>query len=161
MKLIGTTNGEKVIASVHHHDYNSIGEGEKMIMVDGGQPSITGHYMRWSGKIVWFEVPQTLAELYNDYREKYHGQGRKYGIWNLDEVRILTLEEYPNTNSFEWQAENAIWGTRGMNDDQPLKYIMLGDCSTEHLIKIKELCEIRGKIDFIQKVDYWLAQKCK
>ena len=163
MKLCGFTNYKEIVASIARYDYISAGDGVNYIMADGGQPHIGDSqlYTRFWGKKIWFEVPQTFAELYNDWREKFHGKGRKYGIWNYNEVKILTPEEYPNTESFEWQAQNAIWGTRGLNGDEQLKYIMLGDCSEQHLIKIKELCEIRGKIDFIQKIEYWLAQKCK
>lgn len=162
MKLLGFTNGKQIVASVAHYDYNSLGAGTEYIMADGGQPNIGDFagYIRRSGKRIWFEVPQTFAELYNDWREKLR-KPRKYGVWNLNEVKILTPEEIPNTESFEWQAENAIWGTLGINGDKPIYFIMLKDCSPEHLAKIKKLCEQREANDLIKKVDYWLNQKCK
>lgn len=162
MKLLGFTNGQQIVASVAHYDFVSLGEKDDYIMADGGQPNIgdSAGYNRKHGKRVWFEVPQTFAELYNDWREK-HRKPRKYGVWNLNEVKILTPEEFPDTESFEWQAENAIWGTLGINGDQPISFIMLKDCSCEHLTKIKELCEKRGDSSLLKIVDYWLGKKCK
>ena len=162
MKLLGFTNGKQIVASVAGYDYISFGDGENYIMADGGQPNIgdSKGYSRFWGKQIWFEIPQTFAELYNDWREKLR-EPRKYGVWNYNEVKILTPEEVPNTESFEWQAENAIWGTCGINGDQPISFIMLKDCSYNHLAKIKELCEKRGDSSLLKIVDYWLSQKCK
>jgi hypothetical protein len=162
MKLKGFTNGDKIVASIARYDYITFGEGDSYIMADGGQPNIgdSEGYTRFWGKRIWFEVPQTFAELYNDWRESHRGP-RKYGVWNYNEVKILSPEEVPNTKSFEWQAENATWGTLGINGDQPISFVMLKDCSYEHLTKIRELCERRGEVDLLKIVDFWLGQKCK
>lgn len=162
MKLLGFTNGKQIVASVAGYDYISFGDGENYIMADGGQPNIgdSKGYSRFWGKQIWFEIPQTFAELYNDWREKLR-EPRKYGVWNYNEVKILTPEEVPNTESFEWQAENAIWGSCGINGDQPISFIMLKDCSPEHLINIKELCEKRENNSLLKIVNFWVSQKCK
>lgn len=162
MKLLGFTNGKQIVASIARHDHNSLGEGTEYIMADGGQPNIgdSAGYNKKYGKRVWFEVPQTFAELYNDWNQSLN-KPRKYGVWNYNEVKILTPEEVPNTESFEWQAENAIWGTCGINGDQPISFIMLKDCSPEHLINIKELCEKRENNSLLKIVNFWVSQKCK
>lgn len=160
MKLLGITNGEKIVASVARHDYISC-DG---LMADGGQLFIgnnTGYNRFSSGKIIWVEVSQNFAELYNDWRESCRGKKRKYGIWNKEEVKILSLEEHPDIQSFEWKAENAIWGTRGINGDQPLKYVMIKDCSIEHLENIRDFLGSHGENDLIKIIDFWLSQKCK
>jgi hypothetical protein len=162
MKLKGWTNNKQIVASVARYDYITVGEGADYIMADGGQPNIgdSEPYGRFWGVKIWFEVPQTFAELYNDWRENF-GEKRKYGVWNHNEVKILSPEEIPNTESFEWQAENSIWGTFGINGDEPISFVMLKDCSCEHLKKIKELCEKRSDKSFLKIVNFWLDQKCK
>jgi len=162
MKLKGWTNNKQIVASVARYDYITVGEGADYIMADGGQPNIgdSEPYSRFWGAKIWFEVPQTFAELYNDWRENF-GEKRKYGVWNHNEVKILSPEEIPNTESFEWQAENSIWGTFGINGDEPISFVMLKDCSCEHLKKIKELCEKRSDKSFLKIVNFWLDQKCK
>ena len=35
--------------------------------------------------------------------------------------------------SLEERAEKLVWGTRGKDGDQPLKYVLLKDCETDHL----------------------------
>lgn len=135
MKLLGVTNGEYVLASMGHYDYNSA-EG---MMADGGQPGTLNYagYTRFSGKTVWFEVPQTFAELYYDYNCRDR-EDRLYGLWKVEDVRILAEDEYPDTDSLEYKVENAVWGTRGPKGDQPLKYVHLLDCDVEYLEKIQD-----------------------
>lgn len=159
MKLLGVTNGKQVLASVAHYDCRTFGDGEDYIMQDGGQniDESFGYNRKW-GKSIWFEIPQTYAELYNDWNNSLNSS-RKYGIWNLADVKILTPEEYPDINSFEWRAENAIWGTNGLNGDQPTTYVLIKDCEKNHLKKISELCEKRGNKDLKEIVDYWFAKK--
>jgi hypothetical protein len=160
MKLLGVTNGEKIIASVARHDYISC-DG---MMADGGQLFIgdnTGYNRFSGGEIIWFQVEQNLAELYNDWHESCRGKPRKYGTWQNKEVKILSTKESPDIRSFEWKAENAIWGTRGKDGFQPLTYVMFGDCSVEHLKNIKILLELRGANELLVIVDYWLNKKCK
>lgn len=156
MKLLGFHNNKQIIASVARHDCNSFGEGDDYILADGGQPNLgdwAGYNRRW-GKVVWFEVPQTMAELYNDWNQSLNSP-RKYGIWNIEDVKILSPEEYPDTESFEWRANNEIWGTNGPNGDEPVKYVLLKDCSKDHLDKISELCKQRGHKKLQEIADYW------
>jgi hypothetical protein len=132
MKLFGVTDGKKVIASMSHYDYISL-DG---LVADGGQP-LTNHYggySRFWGERVWFEVPQGFDELYYDYN--CCNKNRKYGIWNIEDVRILKEVEYPDVDSVEEKSENFIWGTRGVNGDELLKYVLLKNCSADHLQKI-------------------------
>ena len=155
MKLLGVTNNKQVLTSVAHYDCRSCGEGEDYIMMDGGVININhaGYNRRW-GKVVWFEIPQTMAELYNDWNNSLHSP-RKYGIWNIEDVKILSPEEYPNTSSFEWQVNNQIWGTNGLNGDEPTRFVLLKDCSKDHLAKISELCKQRGNKRLQDIADYW------
>lgn len=156
MKLLGVTNGKQVLASISHYDCRSFGELGDSIMQDGGAIGTSQYagYSRRRGKSIWFEVPQNFAELYNDYRLS-HINPRKYGIWNIEDVKILSPEEYPDTSSFEWQANNQIWGTNGPNGDEPTKYVLLKDCSKDHLEKISELCKNRGHKKLQDIADYW------
>ena len=160
MKLLGFHNNKWVVASVARHDFNSFGEREEYIMMDGGQPNIgdsAGYNKHW-GKPVWLEIPQTYAELYNDWNYSID-KTRKYGLWDLADVKILTPEEYPDTESFEWKAENEIWGTNGPDGKNPTTYVLLKDCSKEHLQKISELCGKRGNIELKKIADHWINKK--
>lgn len=160
MKLLGVTNGKQVLASVAHYDCRAFGEGEDYIMHDGGvvgTPEHAGYNRKW-GESIWFEVPQNMAELYNDWNNSLNSP-RKYGIWPIEEVKILLPEEYPDVESFEWQAENAIWGTNGLDGKSPTTYVMLKDCSKEHLAKISEILQNRGNKELKTIVDYWYDSK--
>lgn len=130
MKLIGATNGKQVVSSISHYDCRSI-DGA---MRDGGQPHTSGYagYTRGSGETIWFEVKQNFAELYNDYNFN-RSEPRKYGIWDLKDIKILKEEEYINLDSFEEKVENAIWGTLGLDGKGKLRYVLLKDCSIDHL----------------------------
>jgi hypothetical protein len=159
MKLLGVTNGKKILTSIAHYDYRSFGEGEDYIMMDGGAAGLNNFgYNRFSvtGRKLWFEVPQTFAELYNDWNV---GNPRKYGIWNLEDVRVLPPEEIPDTESFEWRAENEIWGTNGLDGKSATIYVLLKDCELDHLKKISELCERRRNDELKRVADYWIKQK--
>lgn len=159
MKLLGFHNNKQIVASVARHDYRSFGEGEDRILMDGGQDlDGQGWYGQKWGKLAWFKVPQNYAELYNDWNNSLNSP-RKYGIWNLADIKILTPEEYPDVESFEWKAENAIWGTNGLDGKSPTKYVLIKDCSKDHLAKISELCEKRGNKDLKQIVTYWYDRK--
>lgn len=158
MKLLGFHNNKQIVASVARYDFISAGEDDDYILADGGQPNIGDFagYNKYWGISAWFEVPQTMAELYNDWNRN---NPRKYGVWNIEDVKILSPEEYPNTNSFEWQANNEIWGTNGPNGDEPTTYVMLKDCSKDHLKKISKLCEKRGNKKLKNIAEYWIDNK--
>jgi hypothetical protein len=131
MKLLGKTNGEKFIASLHHYHYVTHGD----MMVDGGQPSTNfyGGYNRFSldGETVWFEFNADFAEIYNKYNKKEIN-----GIWDMKQGKILSPEEYPNCDSIEEKMNNFIWGTYGKDGKSPLKYVLLKNCETDHLQNI-------------------------
>lgn len=132
MKLIGTTDGHKVIASIGHHDYVAIGD----IMHDGGQPGTQQYsgYNRFRGESIYFEVPQTYGELYTDYQfNSGVGKTRSYGIWNISDVKVLNPDEAEDINTFEYEVSQTFWGTRGINGDEPMNFVNLVDCNTNHL----------------------------
>ncbi len=159
MKLLGVTNGKKILTAVAHYDFRSWGEGDDYIMMDGGVQNLNDFgYNRFSvtGQKVWFEVPQTFAELYNDWNLN---KPRKYGLWNIEDVRLLSPEEIPDTESFEWRAENAIWGTNGPDGKNPTTYVLLKDCELDHLEKISKILETRRNEGLKKVVDYWIKQK--
>lgn len=159
MKLLGVTNDKKILTSVAHYDFRSWGEGEDYIMMDGGVQNLNNFgYNRFSitGRKTWFEIPQTFAELYNDWNLN---KPRKYGLWNLEDVRLLSPEEIPDTESFEWIAENAIWGTNGLDGKSLTTYVLLKDCELDHLEKISKICDLRRNGELKKVVDYWIDKK--
>jgi len=129
MILLGTKNKTHFIASVDRHDYVYFDE----MIADGGQPSSNtcAGYTRFNlgGDIVYAQVKQEFDELYNDYQ---FNNPRKYGVWSLDDVEILT-DYHPNEASLAWKADRYVWGTRGKNGYKKLKYVLLKNCDTEHL----------------------------
>ena len=162
MKLLGVRNKKHVVASISHYDCNGV-DG---LMADGGQPG-TSHYAgytRMSGERVWFEVPQSFGELFTDYNRPSisteNGFVRKYGIWKIEDVKILdNPEEWPDTKSFEYEVEQTIWGTNGINGDQPTKYVHLVDCDTDHLEAILQLCKDRRNDDYVKIIKYILNKR--
>ncbi|MFA5234061.1 MAG: hypothetical protein WC390_06630 [Sulfurimonas sp.] len=128
MKLLGVSNQSVFIASVSHHDYVTYDE----LMCDGGQPALQQYagYTRASGPMIWAEVSQTWEEILNDY---LHNRPRKYGIWQIKDVKLLASDEVPEINSVEWRKSHLLWGTRGKNQDQLLKYVPLVKLTTDHL----------------------------
>ena len=131
MKLLGKTDGEKFIASLHHYHYVTHGD----MMMDGGQPhtNFYGGYNRFSmdGQTVWFEFNADFAEIYNKYNQKEIN-----GVWDLKQGRILSPEEYPDVDDMGVKADNYIWGTSGKDGKSPLKYVLLKNCETDHLHNI-------------------------
>jgi hypothetical protein len=140
MKVFGVTDGKYFIASAGHHDCVAIAD----LMVDGGQAGAYDYagYVRTSGTPCWAEIKDlTFAEFYTDYKlNGFHE--RQYGIWMLKplagecQVRILDKEEVPDYESMYWRKEMAIWGTRGKDGTEKLKYIHLKEAETEHLKNI-------------------------
>ena len=136
MKLLAVTNNKTVVFSVGHHDCR-MADG---LMADGGQPGCTDYagYNRFSHKPIWIELPGvSFGTLYNEYSAN---QGRAYGIHDISEVRILPENEIPDPESLEHRLEGAVWGTRGVNGDQPLKFIALKDADSDHLRAIIKNC---------------------
>jgi len=131
MKLLGVKNDKIVIASISHYDCII----EDDLLADGGQILTNNYagYTRFRGEVCWFEIPQTYAELYEDYNLC---KPRKYGIWKLEDVRLLNDEEFPDPQDPQWKIENAIWGTRGKNGEFSIHYIHLKDATKEHLESI-------------------------
>lgn len=137
MKLLADVNNTHAVFSVSHYDYRST----TGLCADGGQPGLQNYagYGRYTKEPVWIELPNvTFADLVNDYQ--FNTRNRQYGIHPIGEVRILDKSEIPNTDSFEWQVENACWGTNGPKGDRPTKYVLLKDCESDHLKAIIANC---------------------
>jgi hypothetical protein len=131
MKLLGKTDGEKFIASLHHYHYVKCDD----MVCDGGQPH-TNFYSGYtnfsmSGQTVWFEFNADFAEIYNKYNRK-----KINGVWDVKQGKILSPEEYPDVNDMSVKADNFIWGTSGKHGKSPLKYVLLKNCETDHLQNI-------------------------
>jgi len=161
MKLIGRTNGKQVIASISHYDYVSVGEGDDHICADGGQiltAQYAGYDRGW-GTVIWFEVAQNFAELYSDYqfRSTRSGVQRKYGIWNIEDVKILEKKDWPDVDSIEEKSKNFCWGTNGPDGKEKTHYVLLKDCSIEHLKAI--LANVPHIGEETKKVIEYLIQK--
>ena len=165
MILFGVKNDTHVLASVAHYDYRSVGEDDQYMMVDGGQPGTNDYagYSRKSGKNCVFEVPQSFDELYNDWNVI---NNRKYGLWKIEDVRILNEEEAKefwdknigeDRENDHYLYENIIWGTRGKNGDEPLTYKLLKDLEIDHLCAIKDTQSISNQMR--KAILYWLSEK--
>ena len=131
MKLLAACNNEWAVFSVSHYDCR----GAHGLMADGGQPGCQNYagYTRSSHQMQWIELPNvTFADLTHDYNTN-RGDDRKYGVHPLSEVRILSKDEIPDTQTLAWRAENASWGTYGVHGDEPLKVILLREAETDHL----------------------------
>lgn len=156
MKLLGTKNETHFLFSVGHYDCRTF----ENLLVDGGQPGLHDFagYSRFSGEPVWADLPNvTFADLFQDYR--FNSKNRKFGLHKLDEVRLLTEDEFPATNSFVWRRDNAIWGSRGKSGMEPLKYILLSSGATDHLINILKYYHDKEMIEESQKqIDLTHAQ---
>lgn len=138
MKLLAAINDTHVVFSVSHYDCR----GRHGLMADGGQPGLQNYagYTRFSHMPTWIELPGVdFAQLTNDYNRSLHRK-RRYGVHKLSSVRILSKGEIPDTDSFEWQLENAVWGTNGPNGDKPLNFVLLTKASTDHLQAILDTC---------------------
>jgi hypothetical protein len=149
MILHGKTDGKKIVASLSRHHYVSHGK----LMMDGGQ-CLTNHYAGYSrysmdGDLVWFEVPETFDELYN---------ARHDGVWDVENVRIISKEEYEKIDTLQEKANNFIWGTKGKNGDEPFRQVSLKNCSKEHLEAIiKNVPHIHEETE--QVIKYLISQK--
>ena len=156
MKLLGVKNDKTVLASISHYDCRS----EEGLLVDGGQPHTQEYagYNRLSGDVCWFEVPQTFADLYNDYQ---FSPKRKYGKWDLKNVRILPKDEYPDVESLEEKVKNTVWGTDGVNGDKPTTYVHLIECDDNHLENIRLICKQRRNDEYVKVIDHIINKSGK
>lgn len=130
MQLLGRTDGLDVVASIAHYDCRT----HNGMLVDGGQPHCFDYpgYNRFGGdgKTIWFELPQTYEELYNDYALN---KPRKFGVWKMEDVTII---DPPDVEDVDFQMEHVLWGTRGKSGKEPLRYVALKNCELEHLQNI-------------------------
>jgi hypothetical protein len=128
MKLLGLTDGKKVIASLSNHHCVTCND----MMMDGGQVHTNSYssYNRFStnGTMVWFEVEQEFDVLWDMWN-----RGEFDGIWDASEVKLL--KKAPKITT-AFCAENYIWGTRGVDGDQRLKWVLLKNCTKDHLQNI-------------------------
>lgn len=55
----------------------------------------------------------------------------------LDTINsVINQNPIPATMPLEQAVKHAVWGTYGKCGTQPLRYVRLIDCSTEHLLAI-------------------------
>jgi hypothetical protein len=162
MKVFGIIVGDKFLYSRARHDFRTTGEDGDVVGIDGGQPSSVS-YVRVINpakcKSAWVEVEDiTKADLFNDF----NNQTDELGICAVSDVKIIDdPKDFPDTESWEWNKQNMIWGTRGLDGKQGVKYKMLTDLETDQLEAIlktqfhigddykraiKEILEERGSI---------------
>ena len=60
-------------------------------------------------------------------------------------------------SNIDFASKYAEWGTFGPNGDQPLKFVRLIDCSTDHLRKICQ--QIGPDADYWQIISHILKQR--
>lgn len=133
MKILAIQVGNQWLYSRARHDFRSLdgysvdsGPGIERILYPNGVEC---------PKPQWIEVKDVnYADLYNDWNWRQD----KYGIHPFNEVTILEEKDYPDTDSFEWKVETAIWKTWGKDGTGPGRMIMLKNVETEHLKKILE-----------------------
>jgi phosphoribosyl-ATP pyrophosphohydrolase len=66
---------------------------------------------------------------------------QRYSFADKTKIESYTIN---SSDSFEYTKSKLLWGTYGKNNDQPLKYVPLIDCETEHLQAIlKNMYNIR------------------
>lgn len=136
MKILAAIYDGHAVYSRGRHDFRTFNG----ISVDGG-PGVERIIGQLPDKtfpsLKWIEVKEVnYADIYNDWNSREN----KFGIHKLDEVTILEEKDCPDTDSFEWQKQTKIWGTNGPDGDQPTKYVMLIDCSSDHLNAILHHC---------------------
>jgi hypothetical protein len=133
MKIQAIKVNDHYLYSRENHDFRSLGE----YSVDAGPGVGRILYHTTCPTPQWIEIKGVnYADLYNDWNSREN----KYGIHPIDEVTVLEEKDWPDTDSFEWKKQTKIWGTNGPNGDQPTKYVMLVDCSSDHLHSILHHC---------------------
>ena len=78
----------------------------------------------------------------------------RYGGTDMKSIELLTLY---NTINEDEMVSNLLWGTYGINGDQPLKYVRLKDCETSHLKAILTNC--RNIPDYVRNVINIILEK--
>lgn len=74
---------------------------------------------------------------------------RRFGMDNEDVVDFSLTDDH----DFEYIVDKMLWGTYGKDGNNPLQYVRLLDCTTEHLKAILEQDHIKnsdkGTLGFI------------
>lgn len=78
----------------------------------------------------------------------------RYGGLEMNNLELLTL--YDNSEDNE-MVSNLLWGTYGIDGNQPLKYVKLKDCETSHLKNILTNC--RNIPDYVRNVINIILEK--
>lgn len=71
--------------------------------------------------------------------------GAAFGEHKDIEPLFIVVNENINDDDMDLIANRAVWGTRGKDGKEPLKYIKLKDATTEHLEAILRTQPIGGK----------------
>lgn len=129
-------NGTHFLFSRTRHDFRTY-EGHS---IDGGQFDYSR--VSWPQgeppKFVWAILHNvTYADLYNDWNLRQN----KFGIHKLSEVEIID-EQDPRKPELlaDLKDQEHIWGTKGIDGDQPTTYKLIRDLDTDHLINILNNC---------------------
>jgi hypothetical protein len=106
IKIVESYPEEVFLVSAHRHDFKQhVFKNGETIFVDGGN-----EYIRRGGSALGngFFPAKGYAELWVD--------------WSLsDDIPLDVI------------AQKLLWGTRGKDGKQPLKYVRLASCETDHL----------------------------
>lgn len=78
----------------------------------------------------------------------------RYSSAGMNSIELLTLYD---TSDEDEMVSNLLWGTYGINGDQPLKYVRLIDCETTHLKAILTNC--RYIPDYVRNVINIILEK--
>ena len=114
VKIVRKGRPDLYLKSRHRHDYVSevLPDGTN-IFLDGGDLYSDGGYYTRSNKEIPFQTEDYSVESYF-----------------LDEK-----------DSFEKIAKHLLWGTRGKDGKEPLRYIPLAECEKSHLEAIISQCD--------------------
>lgn len=97
-----------------------------------------------------------------DGKTFYYDGGRDYcrqgGDLSLLGTRILPFNLYDDS-PFEQIAKDFLWGTYGPGGKGPFRWVLLSECSLDHLEAIqKTQLHVRGNL-VGRVVDYWVDKK--
>ena len=117
-------------------------------------PSIDKYFPSWNTHdFVLYKFPDG-REIYYDGGLSYERRGGDFELFTEGLVIDVSLiEDSPREEIYN----KLLWGTRGKNGDQPLRYRPIKEFTLEHLIALNKLAYISGLCKEV--VQYWAEQK--
>ncbi len=76
---------------------------------------------------------------------------------DLDEVEAIDWCIHSD-DPFEVYRDKLLWGTRGVKGDQPLRWVLLKDCSLRHLRAIQRTQPQIVGTEVERVVDWWVRE---